>query len=141
GVAFSGDVLGGSRRSFVSRTSGSLPVGPVRASVGVSFERSDGFVPVPEEQRGSADVPAAYDQFGAAARSDVELSRSVALRAVGRVFDDERNRGYSHSQNRQRGLDVSLQAAPSSGERPSWSALIYTQQREFSSSFASVSQD
>src|SRR5690606_28317816 len=72
GVAFSGDVLGGSRRSFVSRTRGSVPTGPVRSSVGVSFERSDGFVPVPEEQRGSVDVPADYDQFGMAARSDVE---------------------------------------------------------------------
>lgn len=141
GVAFSGDLLGGSRRSFVSRTRGSIPVGPVRSSVGVSFERSDGFVPVPEEQRGSADVAAGYDQFGVAARSDVELPQSVALRVVGRVFDDERSRGYSYSQSRQRGLDLSVQAAPSTLKRRSWSALIYAQQREFSSSFASVSEN
>lgn len=144
GIDFSGDVLGGSRRSFVSRTRGSFPTGPVRSSVGVSFERSDGFVPVPEEQRGSADAPAGYDQFGAAARSEVELPQKVALRATGRVFDDQRNRGYPSSDNHQRGMDVSLQAAPSQLERsrldrPAWSALIYAQQREFSSSFARVS--
>lgn len=141
GIVFAGDVLAGSRRSIATHTRGSFPTGPARSSVGVSFERSDGFVPVPEEQRGSADVGAAYDQFGAVARSVVDVAKAVTLRASGRAFFDDRNRGYTYSQNRQRGLDFSLQAAPARADREAWSALLYVQDREFSSSFASVSED
>ena len=111
GIALGGNVLGGSRGSFATRLRGAFPTGPVRSSVGVNFERSDGFIPVPEQQRGTADIGAAYDQLGASARSELDLARRVTLRATARAFTDKRNRGHAYSQNRQRGLDLSVQAA------------------------------
>lgn len=141
GIAFGGNVLGGSRGSFATRLRGAFPTGPVRSAVGVNFERSDGFVPVPQQQRGSVDVGAAYEQLGATARSELELARRVTLRATARAFTDKRNRGHPYSQNRQRGLDLSVQATPARNQHELWSALVYVQNREFSSSFASINAE
>ncbi len=137
-LAFGGEFLGGSRNTFATRTQGAFPTGPVHSLVGLSMERSDGFIPVPVAQRGSADQPAAYQQAGAALRSEVALSRGVSVRAIGRAFYDERSRGLAHTDNLQRGFDIGLRADSERARRDGWSALVYLQSREFASSFASV---
>lgn len=139
-VDFGGGALGGSRGSFTTRTRGAFPTGPVLSSLGVSFERGDGFFLIPEQQRGSVDQRAPYQQMGATLRSELGLSRDVTVRALGRAFLDQRHRGLPHSENGQRGFDVSLHAGSPENARAPWSALVYVQDRQFNSSFASISE-
>lgn len=140
-ASFAGEILGGSRRSFVSRTYGSVPVGPVKNVIGASIERSDGYVPVAPEMRGPVDEPAAYQQAGAALRSEVDWGRWITVRSTARAFFDERSRGTVWSENHNEGLDVSLHAASANPRSTQWSALVYLQRRNLSSSFSSENDE
>ncbi len=138
-VDFGGELLGGSRRTIASRARATFPTGKVNHLLAASAEKSDGFVPTAPEQRGPVDGAAPYEHAGAVWRAQTEAARAVSLRASGRAFSDRRTRGVPFTENENDGFDLSLRAASPEEDASEWSALVYFQMRELTSSFAAVS--
>ena len=126
----------GSREGFDGTAGVGLDLGQGFLSASASYSRGDGFIPIVEEQRGSADRSSPYEQASFAVRAVAPLASGVELQASGLVFHDERERGTAFSDIRTDGLDASLRLV-GSGDLP-WSALAYVQTRSFYNSFASV---
>lgn len=104
-----------------------------------SYARGDGFVPIIESQRGAVDGPAPYEQAGAALRLVAPLGAQTEIQANVRAFTDQRERGFAFGDNANSGADASLRLVGRGTWQ--WSALVYGQLREFSSSFASIADD
>lgn len=99
------------------------------------YARGDGFVPIVEAARGPADIPARYKSYGGTFRIAAPLAGSE-FQFTGRIFHDERSRGFDFSENRTRGFDGSIRLLGRG--RWAWEALLYLQDRNFRSSFASL---
>lgn len=126
----------GSRDSVEAQAGVMLPPSPNSLlDVSAHYARGDGFIPVIEAQRGPVDEPARYEQYGGTMRIAAPIG-ATELQFSGRLFHDERSRGFPGSDNRTRGFDGSLRLL-GRGEWP-WEALAYLQDRNFRSSFASV---
>jgi vitamin B12 transporter len=130
----------GSRNSVDARGRYTAKIGGGSITVGGSYARSDGFVPIIASQRGAADRRADYEQAGVALRAVAPLSASTELQANVRAFTDARDRGLDFSDNENGGVDASLRIVKRSGDWQ-WSATGYVQLREFSSEFGAVSAD
>lgn len=109
-------------------------------TVGASYSRSDGFVPVIKSQRGAIDHGAAYKQAGISIQATAPLVDDIDLQATLRAYFDNRNRGVDFSRNTNSGVDASLKVSNRKGGWQ-WSATSYVQLRDFSSEFGSVSVD
>ena len=66
GDAVEGRALYGSRDSVDLKASVQKPLGQGHVSIGASYQRGDGFIPIIKSQRGAVDRPAAYEQAGLA---------------------------------------------------------------------------
>jgi outer membrane receptor protein involved in Fe transport len=109
------------------------------ATLSGSFARGGGFVPVIEEDRGPADRAAPFRQLAGRARLVQSIGGSTEAQINLAGYGDRRERGFSGSDNRQRGLDASLRLV-GHGEL-GWSALAYWQDRTFDSLFAALNDD
>jgi outer membrane receptor protein involved in Fe transport len=127
----------GSRSSLVAEALLTESVGEALASLSARAARSDGFIPIVDEQRGQADRRAPYRNWSGRLRWVVPLGSSTELQASLSSFADRRQRGVAFTGNRTAGSDVSVRAV-SHGATP-WSGLLYFQSRDFRSSFAGVS--
>jgi outer membrane receptor protein involved in Fe transport len=108
-------------------------------TVNGGWDRGDGYILIPENQRGAADIPARYDQWSAALRAVVPLSSALEVQVGGLVFDDHRLRGALGTASRSRGEDASLKIV---GRGPwGFEALAYVQDRGFRSGFVSAAPD
>ena len=103
--------------------------------VSIHHERGDGFIPIVEGRRGPADIPARYETYGGTFRIAAPLAGSE-FQFAARYFHDERSRGFAFGDNRTRGFDGSVRLL-GRGRLP-WEALLYVQDRDFRSSFASL---
>jgi vitamin B12 transporter len=133
----SGEVDLGSRNSVEARGRAAGPVGAGVLSLSGRGERSDGFVPVTASTRGPADEHAPYHEWSGRGRYIAPIGGSTELQANYSAFHDWRTRGTDFSENRTNGSDASVRLVGSG--RWQWSALGYWQQRDFMSSYASVS--
>lgn len=126
----------GSRGSVDASASALLARSGGFATLSAAYARGDGFVPTVAESRGSADRPAPYRQFSAAARGVIAVGGVTELQANVSGFTDRRERGTAFSRIRSEGADASLRLVG----RGTWgfSALAYLQTRAFASQFASV---
>jgi vitamin B12 transporter len=109
-------------------------------TVGASYSRSDGFVPVIKSQRGAVDHGAAYEQAGISFQATAPVVDDIDLQANLRAYFDNRNRGVDFSRNTNDGVDASLKVSNRKGGWQ-WSATSYIQLRDFSSEFGAVSVD
>jgi vitamin B12 transporter len=109
-------------------------------TVGASYSRSDGFVPVIKSQRGDVDHGAAYEQAGISILATAPVVDDIDLQANLRAYFDNRNRGVDFSRNTNNGVDASLKVSNRNGGWQ-WSATSYVQLRDFSSEFGAVSGD
>ena len=98
--------------------------------------RSDGFIPITQRTRGSADKRAPYEEWSSRARWVEPVGSSTELQASLSGFHDWRTRGTDYSQDRTNGADASLRLV-GRGEWQ-WSALGYFQWRNLLSSTASL---
>jgi outer membrane receptor protein involved in Fe transport len=130
------EVAYGSRDSIDAFAGFGAELGAGYAMASASYLRGDGFVPVIEEQRGSVDRPAPYEQASAAVRAVAPLSSDIELQANGLWFSDRRERGTAFSGIATTGLDTSVRLVGRGDWQ--WSALAYVQKREFANSFATV---
>ena len=108
-------------------------------SVNGGWDRGDGYILVPSTQRGRVDISARYDAWSVALRSVAAVSQSAELQASALVFDDHRLRGLAGTESRSRGADASLKLVL----RGRWrtEALLYLQDRGFSSGFVATAAD
>lgn len=126
----------GSRNSVEGSALLGGALGNGAAFVSASYARGDGFVPIVEGQRGTADIAAPYEQATLSARAVVPLGASTDVQASALAFTDRRTRGTILSENGGDGADASLRLVHR-GEW-AWSALAYLQLRKFTSRFVSI---
>ncbi|WOE74625.1 TonB-dependent receptor [Alterisphingorhabdus coralli] len=136
---YSGNVRYGSRDSLEANIAAEQKLGSGGLTFSAQYARGDGFIPVIEEQRGSVDRPAEYQQYGFGARFVAPLSDDTEIQANIRAYSDERERGFAFSDNRNDGADASVRLV--SRGRWQWEALAYLQLREFQTSFGAVTAD
>ena len=136
-AGLSGEIDGGSRGSVEARGRAGVRAGGGVLSLSARGGRSDGFVPVTEGTRGSADEAAPYREWSSRARWVAPVGGSAEVQASIAGFHDWRTRGTDFTVNRTNGADASLRLI-GRGEWQ-WSALGYWQWRNLMSSFASVS--
>lgn len=98
--------------------------------------RGSGFVPVEADVRGPADRASPYAYAGGRVRWVGDIVPGVAMETALGAFADRRARGLAFTDNRTKGLDVSLRLVGRGGW--GWSALVYSHSRNFESSFASA---
>jgi outer membrane receptor protein involved in Fe transport len=134
-----GSVEAGSRNSLEASGFGGADAGGGIFSLSGRAERSDGFIPITAETRGTVDRPAPYDEASLRARWVTPVANDTELQLGGLAFTDRRNRGVPFTANRTRGLDASARIVGRGSLQ--WSALVYGQWRNFRSSFASVNAD
>ncbi len=130
----------GSRNSVDAKAGGIFALGGGQLSLSGSYARSDGFTPIREEQRGTVDRPAPYEQAGIALRAVAPVSGNTELQFSARAFTDERDRGFDFSDNQNSGVDASLRLVDRDSDWQ-YSALAYVQLREFATRFGSISAD
>ena len=137
-AGLSGEIDGGSRGSVEARGRAGVRAGGGVLSLSARGGRSDGFVPVTEGTRGSADEAAPYREWSSRARWVAPVGGSAEVQASIAGFHDWRTRGTDFTVNRTNGADASLRLI-GRGEWQ-WSALGYWQWRNLMSSFASVTE-
>ncbi|MES2988381.1 MAG: TonB-dependent receptor [Pseudomonadota bacterium] len=125
----------GSRESLDARAVGAVELGSGFVTVASQYARGDGFIPVIEEDRGSADRAAPYEQASLALRGVVDLG-GTELQANLSGFTDRRDRGIAFTQVKSEGADASIRLVHRGAW--GWSALAYLQTRSFASGFASI---
>ena len=130
-----GSLAYGSRDSLDERGSLALGSGGTFVTASGAFARGDGFVPIVERFRGPIDRPASYRQASGALRGVVAIG-GIEAQASLSAFDDQRERGLPHTDNRGRGIDASLRLV----RKDRWSLLGYGQWRRFSSQSAMTTQ-
>jgi outer membrane receptor protein involved in Fe transport len=135
-AGLSGSLEAGSRDYLDGEARAGFALGGGIASLSAQASRSDGFVPITNATRGTADRPAPFAARNAKARWVAPLGHATELQANLSAFHDYRTRGTDFSANRTSGGNGSLRLV---GRGPwQWSALGYWQWRNFKSQFASV---
>ena len=129
----------GSRQSLDARALAGMRWSEGFATLAGSFSRGDGFIPVVEEDRGTAERAAPYRQLSGRARLVQSIGGETEAQLNLSAYGDRRDRGFFGSDNRQRGTDASLRLVGRGKLR--WSALAYWQDRDFDSRFAALNDD
>jgi outer membrane receptor protein involved in Fe transport len=129
-------VAGGSRDSWEASGGLAAQLGGGFVTVSGRYDRGDGYVLVPEAQRGAVDIAARYRSWGASIRAVLPVGEGTELQVAGRAFDDDRVRGLTLVGSQTRGADASVRLI----HRGDWGveALAYVQTREFGAQFAAV---
>lgn len=126
----------GSRDSLEAAAALAGRLGGGFATLSGRFDRGDGYILIPERQRGPIDQPARYEQWSVEARGVVPVGEDAELQARALTFDDRRLRGLPGTELSSQGADASLRLV-GRGALP-FEALAYVQSRRFTSGFASA---
>ncbi|MCA3255720.1 MAG: TonB-dependent receptor [Alphaproteobacteria bacterium] len=129
-------LTGGSRDAIEAAAGVAGDLGGGYGSLSGRFERGDGYLLIPEAQRGAADVPSRYRQWSVAARGIAPVGGDGELQARALLFDDNRLRGLAGTASSQGGADASVRLVMR-GALP-LEAVAYVQTRRFRSGFVSV---
>ncbi len=129
-------LAGGSRDSWEASGGISARLGGGFVTASGRYDRGDGYVLIPDAQRGAVDIPARYRSWGAALRAVMPIAVDSELQVAGRAFDDVRTRGLDLAGSQSRGADASARLV----HRGRWGveALAYVQTRDFAARFAAV---
>ncbi len=130
--------FGGSRGSANAEAFGSHTSGPLAASVGGSYFRTDGYALVRENQRGPVDVEAASRHRTGNWRLEYSPSPRFTLFQNGRLFAEDRENGTPLQTNstRETYLGGGLRATTEGGSL--WQANVFTHLDDFKSTFSAV---
>lgn len=126
----------GSRNSIEGGAGFAVPLGGGFITASLRHDEGDGFLLVPEDQRGSIDIPARYNSTGGALRVVVPAGPDTEVQAAFRAFTDSRTRGVNIINSSTEGADASLRII----HRGDWQvdALAFVQTRNFTSRFAAI---
>ena len=130
--------FGGSRGSVDAEGLGSHALGPVAASVGGSYFRTDGYTLVREDERGAVDVDARSRHRTGNWRLEYSPSQSVTLFQNGRIFAEDRENGtpLTNNSTRETYLGGGLRATTAGGS--TWQANVFSHLNDFKSTFSAV---
>ena len=130
--------FGGSRGSANAEAFGSHILGPLAASLGGNYFRTDGYNLVREDQRGPVDVEAASRHRTGNWRLEYSPSPRLTLFQNGRVFAEDRENGTPLLENstRETYLGGGLRASTEGGS--AWQANAFTHMDDFKSTFSAV---
>jgi len=133
--------FGGSRGTANAEAFGSHASGPLAASVGGSYFRTDGYKLVREEDRGPVDIEAASRHRTGNWRLEYAPSPRFTLFQNGRVFAEDRDNGTPLQTNSTRETYVGggLRATTEGGNL--WQANVFTHRDDFKSTFSAVAAD
>jgi outer membrane cobalamin receptor len=143
--ALQADVDYGSRNSFTAEAvaSGTAPPGTLGgtldgagASLFGRFDRGDGYVLIPADQRGPVDIRASYSQGSVGAHAQAPIAGDARLLFDALAFDDQRVQGLSGTTTEASGVDASVGLLGAGPWR--WQALAYGQLMNFTNRVASV---
>ncbi len=126
----------GSRNALTASAVGSVRLGTGAVSLFGRYDRGDGYVIIPADQRGPADIPARYAQgsIGFTASLPVAADTRLLVDALG--FDDHRVRGIADNTSAVQGVDVNARLV-GTGRWP-WQALAYLQAQTFANAVVSL---
>nr|WP_310522276.1 TonB-dependent receptor [Polymorphobacter sp.] len=129
-------LAGGSRDSVEASGGLTARLGGGFVTIGGRYDRGDGYVLVPDGQRGAVDITARYRSWSASVRAVLPVATDTELQVAGRAFDDDRTRGLALAGSQGRGADASARLI----HRGRWGveALAYVQTRAFTGQFAAV---
>ncbi len=129
----------GSRNSFEGAAGIAVPLGGGFVTASLRHDRGDGFLLVPERQRGPIDIAAPYRNTSGSLRAVVPAGPDTEVQASFRAFTDARTRGISIITSTADGADASLRVI----HRGPWrvDALAFVQSRNFTSTFGAVAAD
>ena len=106
-----------------------VPLGTGFVTLGGRWDRGEGFLTTPEDQRVAASVPAAFDGWSARLRAVAPLKGDVELQASGLVFRDARTLRFAGADSLSEGQDASVRLVGRG--RWQFDALAYVQARNF----------
>jgi outer membrane receptor protein involved in Fe transport len=136
---FNASLEGGSRDSLRGHVFAGQQLGRTMLTLDAQGARSDGFIPITSETRGSADRAAPYENASLRLRWIAPVGKDVEAQLSGLAFTDRRDRGVDFTGNRTRGADASVRLVGRGNWQ--WSTTAYAQWRNLRSSFASLSDD
>jgi outer membrane receptor protein involved in Fe transport len=135
-------MAGGSRGSFEASGLVAARLGGGFVTASGRFDRGDGFLIVPANQRGAIDIPARYRSWGGSLRFVMPVAADSELQVSGRAYDDRRVRGLELANSTSKGADASVRFIRRGGDgmNEGWGveALAFVQARGFSGGFAGV---
>lgn len=131
-----GSAAYGSRDSLEASLGTSGQLGAGFGALSARYDRGDGYILIPERQRGPVDKPARYEQMSLQARGVVPVGDTSELQARALAFNDQRLRGLPGSDSTSEGADASLRLV-GRGSLP-YEALAYVQVRRFASGFVAA---
>ena len=120
----------GSRNAVSANAVGSTTLGAGSVSVFGRYDRGDGYVIIPANQRGPADIAARYRQGSAGFHAEAPLSDDTRLLVNALGFQDDRVRGIAGNATSITGVDTSARLLGTG--RWQWEALAYLQSIRFS---------
>ncbi len=127
----------GSRDSLMMSGSVSPDLGGGYVSIGGAYDRGDGFYTAPEDQRGAASVPAAYENWSASLRAVAPIDGETEIQARALVYRDDRTLRFAGADSGSAANDASIRVV----HHGRWQvdALAYVQARNFSNKVISSS--
>ena len=120
----------GSRNALSAQGVASARLGDGGASLFGRYDRGDGYVLIPQGQRGPADIAARYAQGSAGFHAAVDVGGATRLLVNGLGFADSRVRGVAGNATNVRGANASVRLLGRG--RWQWEALAYLQSQTFS---------
>jgi len=126
----------GSRNAVTASATGRARLGTGAVTLFGRYDRGDGYVIIPDTQRGVADIPARYAQgsLGFAASVAVDDATKLLFDALG--FEDHRVRGVDGNTSAVRGVDASVRLLGTG--RWQWQALAYLQAQTFANTVVAL---
>ncbi|MBS0480302.1 MAG: TonB-dependent receptor [Proteobacteria bacterium] len=131
-----GEAFYGSRNSESISASASPTLGRGFASLSGRFERGDGFMTTPADQRVAASAPARYRDWSVGARGVLPVGPDAELQVRGLAFGDNRTLRFRGADSSSEGEDASVRLV----SRGRWQvdALAYLQARNFTNKVISA---
>ena len=126
----------GSRNSLSANAVGSAKLGAGSASVFGRYDRGDGYIIIPQGQRGPADIPAKYRQGSLGFHVSAPLTDDIRLLVNGLGFKDDRVRGVAGNATDITGANTSVRLLGQG--KWQWEALAYLQSMTFSNTVTAL---
>ncbi len=126
----------GSRNALAVNAVGSAKLGDGAVSLFGRYDRGDGHVIIPENQRGPADIAARYTQGSVGFHAAVRVADETQLLVNGLAFTDNRVRGVAGNAAAVRGATTSVRLIGSG--RWQWEALAYLQAMTFTNTVVAL---
>ncbi|QXQ07090.1 TonB-dependent receptor [Sphingosinicellaceae bacterium] len=133
---FQGEVDYGSRNSLSANAVASAQLGAGSASLFGRYDQGDGYIIIPEGQRGPADIPARYRQGSLGFHIAAPLTDDVQLLVNGLAFQDKRVRGIEGNATDIKGASTSVRLLGDGSWK--WEALAYLQSQTFSNTVVAL---